>query len=82
MKTTRTGTLIALLTGAAVAVLPTLAEPVMAQDVVTDEMLLTAQEDPNNWLMAIGKLASVIKQVDDYLLQAVLVANHHCWVSF
>ena len=54
MKRTRTGTLIALLTGAAVAVLPNLAEPVMAQDVVTEEMLLTVQEDPNNWLMAIG----------------------------
>jgi alcohol dehydrogenase (cytochrome c) len=25
-----------------------------AQNLVTDEMLITAQEDPNNWLMAPG----------------------------
>ena len=25
-----------------------------AQSLVTDEMLITAQEDPNNWLMAPG----------------------------
>ena len=28
--------------------------PVSAQQNVTDEMLRTAQEDPNNWLMATG----------------------------
>ena len=25
-----------------------------AQNIVTDEMLITAQEDPNNWLMVTG----------------------------
>ena len=30
------------------------AGPIAAQQHVTDEMLRTAQEDPNNWLMATG----------------------------
>ena len=45
---------LALLAGGAMAMAPPLISSVEAQDVVTDEMLLTAQEDPNNWLMAIG----------------------------
>ena len=45
---------LALLAGAAMAMVPPLVTSVEAQDAVTDEMLLTAQEDPNNWLMAIG----------------------------
>ena len=29
-----------------------------AQNIVTDEMLITAQEDPNNWLMVIRYIIS------------------------
>ncbi len=45
---------LALLGGGAIAIAPPLINSVVAQDMVSNEMLLTAQEDPNNWLMAIG----------------------------
>ena len=45
---------LAVIAGAAIATTPLLSTSVAAQDLVTDEMLLTAQEDPNNWPMAIG----------------------------
>ncbi len=45
---------LALLAGVAMALAPPLINSVVAHDVVTDEMILTSQEDTNNWLMAIG----------------------------
>jgi len=45
---------LAVLVGGVMAMSPPLISSALAQDVVSHEMLVTAQEDPNNWLMAIG----------------------------
>jgi alcohol dehydrogenase (cytochrome c) len=43
-----------LLASGAIALSPALISSAVAQDAVSHEMLVTAQDDPNNWLMAIG----------------------------
>ena len=45
---------LAVLVGGAMAMSPPLISSALAQDSVSHEMLITAQDDPNNWLMAIG----------------------------
>ncbi|MGD8788536.1 MAG: PQQ-dependent dehydrogenase, methanol/ethanol family, partial [Burkholderiales bacterium] len=57
-----------LLVSGAVAIAPPLISSVAAQGLVSDKMLLNAQDDPDNWLMAIGNYTgnrySKLKQIN------------------